>query len=625
MKRSTSIVTKIAASFVIIFAVTILSLMTLTALIMRGDLSDRLVEVEIPKAAGVIYADIERRILQPASELEMPASDPFLKAWLAAGEPEKDLPKIIEVMKTICRKYGTTGSSIVSRRSGNYYAVIDGAYKPRKLGADDSWFEAYGKSGKPFEINVYTDHAVFREVAFINRRIDDNGTYLGVVSTQLSLGDLVQRVVSQRLGKLGQTYLCDGEGIIRVHENKGLINKTSVLGKPGFSEAWAKVRSSEEHFFTSPQDGDTRMVFTKRVPGLGYYLVVEASRSELFTALNRSLLLAAIVAIVLGGTLLTGAIVMLRNILLKPLKSLLDGIHRNDLTLQLENLGENELGELGRAFNDSSSRFREIFQGLATDSDRVASGSTELSATAEEMSSTSDEIAKVSDRQRMGMASITSAMDRLSQLIASMQDWIRAASGRAEQAVREAGAGTKTGEVSARAMGAIRGSTRRMTESIGVINEIARQTNLLSLNAAIEAAKAGAHGRGFAVVAEEVRKLAERSAHAAKEIRTLIEEVDTVVLQGEESVGATVQALQGIQAQIQQLATDVDQIAGAVAQQASTREEVRGHVEATNRDSERSSAASTELAATVGEVAKTSAELARVAENLAKAVSSYKI
>ena len=625
MNKRLGIVTKIALSFVVIFAVTILSLMAVTALIMRKNLADRLTQVEIPKAAAAIYAEIERGLLQPASELEMPASDPFLKAWLASGEPAADLPKVNELLSLISKKFHTSGSNLVSRRTSNYHAVQNGAYQFRKLGEADDWFEAFGRGGKAFEINVYTDHPVYRDSAFINRRIDEKGTFQGVVSTQLSLSELVQRVVNQRIGKEGRTYLVDAAGTIQVHENKALIRKGTVLGNPGFAEAWPKVQASDEHLFTVEQDGDSRLVFTKRVPGLDYFLVVEASRSELFATLNRSLLLAGIVAVLLGGSLLAGAMVMLRNILLKPLHGLLEGIRKNDLTLQLQNLGDDELGEVGRAFNASSSRFREIFQGLAADSERVASGSTELSATAEEMSQTSEEIAKISERQRTGMASITSAMDRLSHLILSMQEWIQAASGRANQAVTEAGDGTRAGDVSAQAMSAIQGATKRITDAIGVIQELANQTNMLSLNAAIEAAKAGEQGRGFAVVAEEVRKLAERSAQAAKEIRTLIEEVDQVVLQGDQAVGATATALQRIQTQIQHLASDVDRIAGAVAQQATTREDVRSHVEATHQDTERSSAASTELAATVGEVAKTSAELARVSDNLARAVSRYQI
>ncbi|HJV22391.1 MAG TPA: methyl-accepting chemotaxis protein [Holophagaceae bacterium] len=625
MNRKSSIITKISLSFGLIFAVTILTLMAVTAWIMRGNLSDRLMKNEIPKASDAIFAEIERGILQPASALELPAADPFLKAWLAAGEPEKELPKVIETLTTISQKFKTTGASLVSKRSGKYYNVENGVYKPRMLGPADGWFEEFGTSNKPFTINIYTDHPEFHEVAFINRRIDDKGAYLGIVSTQLSLADLVRRVVTQRIGERGRTYLCDGEGVIRVHEDKSLINKASVRKQPGFQEAWSTIRASERHIFTLEEDGDSRIVSTRQVPGLGFTLVVEASRSELFSELNRSILLAVLIAVVLGGALLFGAILMLRRVLVQPLQGLLEGIRKNDLTLQLQNLGDDEVGELGRAFNASSARFREIFQGLALDSDRVASGSTELSATADEMRTTSGEIAMVSERQRAGMTSIAEAMENLSTLIARMQAWIEASRGRTGLAVHAAQTGSQSGEATAGAMTAIRQATARMGAAVGVIQDIARQTNLLSLNAAIEAAKAGAQGKGFAVVAEEVRKLAERSAQSTREIKTFIEEVDSVVLRGEETVAGSVDALQKIREHIDALAVEVERLHGAVVEQMGMREEVEKHVQATNLDTERSSAASIELAASVTEMAKTATELANVSENLSHAVSRYKI
>ncbi|GLH72289.1 energy taxis-modulating methyl-accepting chemotaxis protein with Cache_1 sensory domain [Geothrix limicola] len=625
MSRRASILTRIALWFGVIFAVTIVVLMAVTALIIRGNLSDRLMKIEIPKSSNAIYAEIERGLLQPASQLELPASDPFLKAWLNGGESEKDLPKIIEILNGISKKFHTSGASLVSKRSGNYYAVENGVYKPRKLGPADTWFEAYGQSNLPFEVNVYTDHPEFHEVAFINRRIDDKGAFLGVVSTQLSLGDLVQRVVGQRIGKLGRTFLCDAKGIIRVHEDKTLINKASVLKTPGFQEAWPSVQASDQYLFNTESEGDAWIVSTQRVPGINYYLVVEASRSELFSELNRSLLLAILIAVVLGGSLLYGAILMLRRVLIHPLQSLLDGIRRNDLTLQLQNLGDDEMGELGQAFNASSARFREIFRGLSLESDRVASGSTEMSATAEEMRTTSGEIAMVSERQRNGMSSIAEAMDNLSSLIARMQEWIEASRSRTGLAVHAAQTGSQSGEATAGAMTAIREATVRMGAAVGVIQGIARQTNLLSLNAAIEAAKAGAQGKGFAVVAEEVRKLAEQSAQSTLDIKRFIEEVDAAVSRGEETVTGSVDALTKIREHINALAVEVERLHGAVVEQIGMRVEVERHVQATNLDTERSSAASIELAASVAEMAKTATELANVSENLAHAVSSYKI
>jgi ABC-type amino acid transport substrate-binding protein len=172
-------------------------------------------------------------------------------------------------------------------------------------------------------------------------------------------------------------------------------------------------------------------------------------------------------------------------------------------------------------------------------------------------------------------------------------------------------------------MNAIRDATKRMAQAVTVIHEIANQTNLLSLNAAIEAAKAGEQGKGFSVVAEEVRKLAERSAQATREIQALIQEVNTRVEQGGSTVSRSVESLASIRSHIDNLASNFRGIAEAMKQQTSTGTEVRSRVEGTTKEIERTATASLELSATVDEIVRTSVELSKVAAGLTARVSRY--
>jgi methyl-accepting chemotaxis protein len=167
-------------------------------------------------------------------------------------------------------------------------------------------------------------------------------------------------------------------------------------------------------------------------------------------------------------------------------------------------------------------------------------------------------------------------------------------------------------------MGEIEQSSRKISSIIGVIDEIAFQTNLLALNAGVEAARAGDAGRGFAVVASEVRALAQRSAEAAKEIKTLISASSTQVAAGVTLVGETGKALKRIVGQISEINGVVTDIAGSAQEQATGLNEVNTAVNQMDQVTQQN-------AAMVEESTAASHALASEADDLARMMSQFKV
>ena len=353
---------------------------------------------------------------------------------------------------------------------------------------------------------------------------------------------------------------------------------------------------------------------------------VEAS-SGFDSALYRTMLLVVIIS---GLTLVVTLVIflILLRLILRPIHSLTSTLHdiRStwDLTRRLEASAKDEMGDIAREVNDFLQALYELLQTINQSSTRVASGATQLTATATEMSQTAQEIAQFSEAQRQSSEQTAAAMTEFAASIQEVSGNVQSSHARTESMLGAAGEGAKQGKATVEAMASIQETTQKMVQAVRVIQDIARQTNLLSLNAAIEAAKAGQMGRGFAVVAEEVRKLAERSQGAARQIEELIASSEEAMQKGSVTVEATERTLQAILSDIQDVVRASQQIETATQEQGRTSDEVARQVEDASRATERSAAASMELAQTVHEVNRTTQDLSAVAEELAAALSRFK-
>jgi methyl-accepting chemotaxis protein len=256
---------------------------------------------------------------------------------------------------------------------------------------------------------------------------------------------------------------------------------------------------------------------------------------------------------------------------------------------------------------------------------QVASGSTELAASAEQMNQTVQETARVGEDLRQAGREVIEALKQLDANVDAMASHTHQTGAKADEAVQDTDRGAETGRGTAHGMEAIQQATSRIVQAVKVIQGLARQTNLLSLNAAIEAAKAGAQGKGFAVVAEEVRILAERSGQSAKEIEETIHAMQDAVTEGATSVDVTLHHLEAIRDRITQVSGSIHEIGSLSQGQAKTSQDVGHMMNQTAARLDQNATATHQLAATVHEIAKTAEDLSRVAESLKETVQRFKL
>lgn len=270
-----------------------------------------------------------------------------------------------------------------------------------------------------------------------------------------------------------------------------------------------------------------------------------------------------------------------------------DGLSRlaeGDLTQTINTKFIPEFDKLRADYNRSVHSMHGALSRVDDSSQAIQSGATEIRAAADDLSKRTEQQAASLEETAAAVAEITTTINSTAK--------------RAEEAgklvVQTKANAERSGEVVRRAvsaMGSIKNSSDKISNIIGVIDEIAFQTNLLALNAGVEAARAGEAGRGFAVVASEVRALAQRSADAAKEIKSLITESIGQVGSGVELVGETGRALETILSEVQAIDANVGAIVDATKAQATSLREINTAVTSIDQNTQQNAAMVEEMTA----------------------------
>ena len=347
------------------------------------------------------------------------------------------------------------------------------------------------------------------------------------------------------------------------------------------------------------------------------------------------------IVVVLGLGVLLGLLfgVFVARSVSQPIKAIVQSVENADLNTVFKSDRKDEIGDLMKSFDRFVETLKETLTRVIEAAAAVASASAEISAGTEEMAAGAQE-------QSSQAADVSSAMEQMTRTIlensknaagtTETAKSARVAAERGGKVVQESiNAMRKIAEVvlkSASTVRALGKSSDQIGDIVSVIDDIADQTNLLALNAAIEAARAGEQGRGFAVVADEVRKLAERTSTATKEIAEMIKKIQTDTTDAVVSMEAGTKevnegirladdagnALSEIVEVFHRVTEKVAQIAAASEQQAASSEQISKNVEAI-------SSVTHETASGIQEIARTAEDLNRLTESLQTLMGRFKL
>ncbi len=311
-------------------------------------------------------------------------------------------------------------------------------------------------------------------------------------------------------------------------------------------------------------------------------------RMMMLAVAGAALLIAAITAYWIASTIGKG---------LARANAVVRDVAEGDLTKTAEITNRDEIGEMLGNVNVMIERLRGVVGDALSASDNVSSGSQELSASSEQVSQGATEQAASAEEASASMEEMASNIKQNADNAAQTEKIAR-------QSAKDAEA---SGEAVTRAVSAM----RTIAEKIGIVQEIARQTDLLALNAAVEAARAGEHGKGFAVVASEVRKLAERSQSAAAEIGAMSSDTVKAAAEAGEMLGRLVP-------DIRKTAELVSEISAACREQDIGASQINEAIQQLDKVTQQNAGASEQMSAT-------SEELAAQAEELQASIAFFKV
>jgi len=499
-------------------------------------------EEHLPNIMGRARAQIQAELEVPINLSKGLVQNTFMHDWVESGEPEDSLDKVTTYFNNLIEKNNAVAVFWVSPETQNYYTQ-DGFFKqvspaePR-----DDWFFNFLESGREVELSLDVAEDTGTLTVFVNALAESvRGNKVGVAGLGVDVTSIINLVSEYKVGETGYMFLVDGQGIIAAHRNSAYLNQP-LKNISRYEGAVTDITNSNGDYklLDISLEGEDMYVAVAALEGLDWRLVTVLPKAETSDKVNEVVVLSVIASIIIAAGFIFFAFLIAKRIS-RMVTRVGDQLIEmsgagGDLTLRLDDTANTELGHLAQGFNAILTKLADLVNAIkgaeedinkgvellnaeaqhsvefarsqSGQTEQVATAITEMGQTIGEVSSVAHKTAQDTDSAVQDVRKTNQVMDEVSHTMTSLADAMK-----------------HTEDT----MSKLAAQAESINNVVEVINGISEQTNLLALNAAIEAARAGEQGRGFAVVADEVRTLASRTKDSTAEIQKQVEQLQTVV------------------------------------------------------------------------------------------------